>query len=190
MKVVKFDPSVCGRPPLLAQPLTRVIMVKLRTLASLVMLLAAVSLARASPLEVDAEEEAISPADSPLQGDESVQGGAVDNDQEDVKEGEEDDFLLDEQPIVESSEDIREDDEPVQIDPVTGARLYKGYKLIRSKPKTEEHLQILKFIANGESRAQRLLFSGTNVRTYARTKSARRRARSRTAALSRRTRSC
>ena len=47
---------------------------------------------------------------------------------------------------------VDEDDDKIddiQIDPATGRRMYKDYKLIRATPLAKEHLETLKFISNG-----------------------------------------
>ena len=39
--------------------------------------------------------------------------------------------------------------EEVRVDPATGARRYDGYRVVRTMPDSQEHLDILRFIANG-----------------------------------------
>ena len=49
-----------------------------------------------------------------------------------------------------------EDAEPLQIDGLTGRRMYEGFRLIRAVPRTEEDLHVLRFISKGgfQSRLQ------------------------------------
>ncbi len=42
-------------------------------------------------------------------------------------------------------------EEELRVDPRTGARLYDGYRLIRTMPQTQEHLDVLRFVSNGQN---------------------------------------
>jgi len=80
---------------------------------------------------------------------------------EEVKEMEENDDDFDEFEITEplvvpptddvptDAQEMLDDPEPQQMDPATCVRTYHGYKLIRTMPKSQEHLDVLKFISKG-----------------------------------------
>ena len=47
--------------------------------------------------------------------------------------------------------DEDEEDELIQMDPVTGRRLYSGFQIIRTHPRTDEDISVLRFLEKGNS---------------------------------------
>ncbi len=64
---------------------------------------------------------------------------------------------VDDEPVISEDEDVptllpgeTEQREQLRVDPRTGARLYDGYRVLRTVPESQEHLEVLKFVSNGK----------------------------------------
>ncbi len=69
-----------------------------------------------------------------------------DVDKEEVVLGEDDDAPA----LTDAEQELVAQDEQVQVDAKTGVRLYRGYRVVRTMPKTQAHLEALRFVSNGE----------------------------------------
>ena len=61
----------------------------------------------------------------------------------------------------ESADEAEEMSEDIQLDPVSGKRMYDDFKVIRAKPKTLDDLEVLRFLSRGKQREP--LFSLPNM---------------------------
>jgi hypothetical protein len=126
----------------------------------------------APPLEVEQPDEVLEevtseelkdPEEDPVQKEQEEEEKLQEEVQEDedarANEDEEAEVeeIEEDQPVIPPTDDVPsdveemlDDPEPQQMDPATGARTYNGYKLLRTMPKNQEHLNILKFIAKGK----------------------------------------
>ena len=63
----------------------------------------------------------------------------------------------------EGEEEEEEENEVVKMDPITGRRVYSGFQVIRTHPRSDEDINTLRFLEKGRSKNVGAIYSSQTV---------------------------